>query len=57
MQPSQEMDIDSDVDPDPQNLIKPIRIQVNKITKLILKHLFRVKRKNIIFKSERKPRH
>ena len=44
-------------DPDPQNLMNPdpVRIQVNKITKLISKHLFKVKKKIIIFKSEPKP--
>ena len=35
----------SDVDPDPQNLMR-IRIEVNKINKLILKHILKLEEKN-----------
>ena len=47
-------DVDPDwlnSDPDPQNLMNsdpdrdPVRIQVNKISKLISKHIFKVKKK------------
>ena len=50
-------DVDPDrlnSDPDPQNLMNtdpdPVRIQVNKIPKLISKHIFKVK-KNFLFLS------
>ena len=41
-------------DPDPKKLQIRIRIQVNKITKFISTHLFKVVKKNI-FKSVPKP--
>ena len=54
-------DVESDwLYPDPQNLMNsdtdldPVRILVNKITDLISKNLFKVK-KLLIFKSEPKP--
>ena len=46
---------DGDVDPDAQNSMIRIRIQVNKITKLISHHPIKVKKKYLIFKSEPKP--
>ena len=41
--------------PDPQNLMNSVRIQVNKVTKLISNRLTKVKKKLSNFKCEPKP--